>query len=332
MGRVVRRQIFLAAALSALFLTPAAARVAPMTPEQQLMLDRQTALENGFRARFGDGALNQLRDMYASVIVADERRGGVTAPRALFKNEYGWHELRANGASKLPRRIAQELDRLMLNQDLWAEPAYVKNPACAAPAVFLLRYGGEQMFGRQCAVEGLSGRVALVAKSLRVPGGRAVTTAPPPGPNDRRASLGRSEDMTAKVSARVREMIYAWERRSLAGAVDPYAENAIVQFEDGRMLRGRAALVQWMRPQQDWSVPGVATQGRTKGVQFQRGTIKAPVGNTITEFREIRWQENGRLLRRTYSATWQNNKGVWEIVHERVSADKPVTGDRQIWP
>jgi hypothetical protein len=127
-------------------------------------------------------------------------------------------------------------------------------------------------------------------------------------------------------------MIYAWERRNLAGAVDPYAENAIIQFADGRVLRGRRALVDWLRPQQDWAVPGLATQGRIKGVQFQRGTIKAPVGNTITEFREIRWEQKGRPMRRTYSATWRNNGGLWEIVYERVSADKPVTGDRQIWP
>jgi hypothetical protein len=220
----------------------------------------------------------------------------------------------------------------MLDGDLWAEPAYVKNARCVGPDVFLLRYGGNQMFGRQCAPAGLSGHIAQVAEQLRVPLRKATTTAPAPGPNEGHASLGPMEDMTAQVSGRVREMIYSWDRRSLAGAVDPYADNAIVQFENGRVLRGRQALVQWMRSQQDWSVPGLATQGRIKGVQFQRGTIKAPVGNIITEFREIRWQENGRPLRRTYSATWRNNDGLWEIVHERVSADKPVDSDRQIWP
>jgi hypothetical protein len=77
---------------------------------------------------------------------------------------------------------------------------------------------------------------------------------------------------------------------------------------------------------------GLATQGRIRGVQYQRGLVKAPVGNTIIEMREIRWQENGRPMRRTYSATWQNNGGLWEIVHERVSADKPVGDGRIIWP
>jgi ketosteroid isomerase-like protein len=190
-----------------------------------------------------------------------------------------------------------------------------------------MRYSGNQAFGRQCPSTGLSGRAAAVAASLRVPAGKGRTTAPP-DPH----SIGPAEDMTSEVSARVREMVYAWERRNLAGAVDPYAEDAIIQFEDGRVLRGRAALVASLRPQQDWATPGVFAQGRTLGVRYERGSIMAPVGNTITEFREIRWQANGRPLRRTYSATWRNSGGLWEIVHERVSADKPVTGARIAWP
>ena len=291
------------------------------------MLDRQMALENAFRARFSDGQFNQLRDLHGSIIVADERRGRVTAPRVLLKDEYGWQELVPNGRRKLPRSIARELDRLLVNGRLWAETPYVKDAPCAAPRVFVLRYSGNQAFGRQCAAVGLAGRAAAVAASLRVPPGKATTTAPP-DPD----SIGRAEDMTSAVSARVREMIYAWERRNLAGAVDPYADDAIIQFEDGRVLRGRAALVAWLRPQQDWSTPGLATQGRTLGVHYERGTIKAPVGNLVTEFREIRWQANGRPLRRTYSATWRNDGGLWEIVHERVSRDKPVTGARIAWP
>ena len=321
------KQFLLFAALAALSITPAAARVAPLTPEQKLMLDRQSALENAMRARFSDGAFNQLRDRHGSIIVGEAGRGAASPPRVLFKDENGWQELRRSGRAKLPRRLAHELDRLLVDGRLWNETPYVKDARCAAPTVFVLRYSGNEKFGRQCVPAGLSGRAALVAKTLRIPPGRGTTTAPPDG-----SSIGPAEDMSAQVSARVREMIYAWDRRNLAGAVDPYAENAIIQFEDGRVLRGRRALVDWLRPQQDWAVPGLATQGRIKGVQFQRGTIKAPVGNTITEFREIRWEQNGRPMRRTYSATWRNSGGLWEIAHERVSADKAVTGDRQIWP
>jgi hypothetical protein len=291
------------------------------------MLDRQNALEDMMRARFSDGVFNRLRDMHGSIIVGDERRGSASEPRVLLKDEYGWRELRRSGGVKLPRRVAHELDRLLVDGRLWLETPYVQDARCAAPTVFMLRYSGNEKFGRQCVPAGLSGRAAQVAKTLRIPPGRGTTTAPPTAD-----SIGPAEDMSAQVSARVREMIYAWERRNLAGAVDPYAENAIIQFADGRVLRGRRALVDWLRPQQDWAVPGLATQGRIKGVQFQRGTIKAPVGNTITEFREIRWEQKGRPMRRTYSATWRNNGGLWEIVYERVSADKPVTGDRQIWP
>ena len=328
----MRRQFLLAAVFAVLTVTPAAARVAPITAEQQLMLDRQNALEDAVRARFGDGTFNQLRDMHASVIVAEERRGRPTVPRVLFKNEYGWHELRAGGRRKLPRHLAHELDRLLVDGNLFAETPYTRDARCPTPRVFVLRYASNPLYGRQCAAAGLSGRAAQVAATLRVPPGRGKTIAPPPGPNDARTSLGRSEDMTGAVSNRAREMVYAWERRSLAGAVDPYAENVVVQFADGRVLRGRNALVEWMRREQDWSVPGLATQGRTKGIQYQRGAIKAPVGNSIIEMREIRWQENGRPMRRTYSATWVNTGGLWQIVHERVSEDKRVNDERIAWP
>jgi len=336
-GRVLRFCLIAAAAAGLLGAVPATARVAPFSAEQKLLFDRQQALENAVRARFDDGTFNQLRDMYASVIVATDVHGRPGPPRVLFKNEFGWHELltrgfRANSGRKLPRALALELDRLMVGGDLWAEKPYATQAPCARPRRFVLRYGGNELFGRQCAALGLAGRVAEAAVALRVPAGRGRTTAPPPGPNDARASLGRQEDQTGQVSNRVREMVYAWDRRSLAGAVDPYAEDAIVQFADGRVLRGRAALVQWLRPQQDWSVLGIATQGRIKGIQYHRGSIKAPVGKRITELREIRWLEDGRPMRRTYSATWQDDHGLWQIVHERVSADKPVTDERIAWP
>ena len=273
MGQVVIRRFLVAAALAAVLLAaPGAARVAPITPEQKLMIDRQDALENAVRDRFSDGTFNQLRDMYGSVIVAEERAGRPTAPRVLFKDEYGWHELRERGRRKLPRSIARELDRLFVaGGQIWNEVPYTKDAHCAAPQVFVLRYAGNQLYGGQCSPAGLSGRVARVAATLRVPSGKATTIAPP---RDPRESLGPAEDMAGQVSNRAREMIYAWDRRSLAGAVDPYAENVIVQFEDGRVLRGRAALIAWMRPQQDWSVPVWQRRGESAACNTNAASSK----------------------------------------------------------
>jgi ketosteroid isomerase-like protein len=329
MGRLVQPLVAAALLVGA---ATASASVAPLTPDQKLAMDRKNALEDAFRARFDDRRFNQVRDMYARVIVADKRGGRPALPRVLFKDEEGWHELVERGHRPLPSRVAHELDRLMVQGEIWAEPTYEKTARCAAPQVFIVEYGDNEKYGHQCGHPGLIGRVTEVAARLAVPAGRGVTTAPPPGSGDARYGLGPAELISAHISGRVRDMIYAWDRRSLAGAVDPYAEDVIVEFADGKVLRGRAALAAWMRPQQDWSTPGVATQGTIKGVQFQRGTIKAPVGNIVTELREIRWQENGRALRRTYSANWRNNDGLWQIVHERVSADKPVTDERLVWP
>ena len=323
------RTIILAALAAAACFAPsqAAARVAPLTEEQKLMLERRNALENAFRDRFSDGTFNIVRDLHGSIIVAEERQGRPSRPRALVKNEHGWFELRDSGHRKLPRRIAHELDRLMVNGRLWAETPYSQHVPCADPQLFVLRYAGNEQFGRQCAPSGLSGRVAEVASTFRIPTDEGSSTAPP-DPD----SIGPLEDLTGHVGNRAREMVYAWERRSLAGAVDPYAEDVIVEFADGQVLRGRDALVEWMRPQQDWSTPGLATPGVTKGIQWHRAVVKAPEADgSIIEMREIRWVENGRPLRRTYSARWRNNDGVWQIVHERVSADKPVTDARIAW-
>ena len=315
------------AAASALVASQGSARVAPITPEQKLMMDRQQALENAFRDRFSDGLFNIFRDYHGSIIVAEERVGRPARPRALAKDEHGWFELHESGRRSLAPQIANELDRLMLSGRLWAEEPYVKDAPCAKPQLFVLRYAGNQKFGRQCTPAGLTGRLAEVASTFRIPAGTGTTTAPP-DPD----SIGPVEDITGQVGNRSREMIYAWERRSLAAAVDPYSDNVIVQFADGRVLRGRQALIDWMRPQQDWSVPGLATQGVTKGLQWYRAQINAPEEDgSIIEMREVRWVENGRPLRRTYSARWRNTGGVWRIVYERVSEDKPVTDERIRW-
>ena len=327
----------LAAGVAALILSTvpvaAAARVAPMTPEQQLMLDRKNALENAVRDRFTDGQFNRIRDMYGIIVLGEERGGRAGLERVLVKDEHGWFELRGTGRSRVPPRIAHELNRLLIDADLFAETAYTKDLRCARPQLFVLRHAGNEQFGRQCGTSGLSGKVAHIGRTFRIPSGREVTTAPLPAVHDARYGIGPQEAKTGHVANRAREMIYAWERWSLAGAVDPYADNAIVEFADGRVLRGRPAIVEWTRRQQDWKVPGLAFEGKTRGYQYQRGTVMAPVGDTITEMREVRWQENGRPMRRTYSAMWRLNAGLWQIVHERVSEDKPVTSgsDRQIW-
>jgi hypothetical protein len=39
---------------------------------------------------------------------------------------------------------------------------------------------------------------------------------------------------------------------------------------------------------------------------------------------EVRWTQDGKPVRQTFSTAWRNNGGLWQIVHERVSVVKPV--------
>lgn len=304
----------------------ASADVAPLTAEGKVMVARQQALENAMRAAFDDATFNRVRDMHGSVIVAEEVRGKPSKPRVLVKDEHGWSELRRGGERPVPAAIAHELDRLLIDEAIASENPYVHAAPCAQPRLFILRHAGREQFGRQCTPAGIAGRAAEVAATGRIPPGRGMTTAPPTPAGQPRPGGGPGEDLARHIHHRASEMVWAWQRGSLAGAVEPYAQDVIVELPGGRVLRGRPALVEWMRGQQDWS-----TRGRGKRVEYHRGSIKPPEGDILFEMREIRWEEAGRPLRRTYSATWQNRDGLWQIAHERVSADKPVTGERQVW-
>jgi hypothetical protein len=325
------RKFFGAMGFAAACLSPAtvSARVAPMTPEQQVRMDRQVALENAMRARFSDATFNQVRDMHASIIVAEEQRGVPTLPRVLVKDEHGWHELARDGRRALPQRISHELDRLMLDGDLWREEPYVAGQPCRGPTrVFLLRqlHHGDR-YGRQpCGAAGLAGGVAEVAATLRIPQRVAATTAPPEATDAPPGVSAAEYKASRQMHALLEHSVWSWERRSLAGFVDPYAENVLVELP-GRTLRGRAEVIAWAKGLRDWS-PG----GGFPRMTLHRAEWPRPQQDYAFGRWEVRWGEGqGRPMRRTYSATWRNNGGLWQIVHMKVSADKPVTDQRIAW-
>ena len=293
-------------------------------------MDRRAALEELVRKHFGRVTLERVRDMFGSVIIADEVQGRPTNLRVLIKDEYGWHELQRGRLGRVPERVAHELNRLLIDEALGTENPYVHEAGCAQPRLFVLEHAEREQFGRQCAPAGISGRISEIAATFRIPRSPETTTAAAPADGSRPGTRP-GENFGRYISHRAQAMVYAWQRRSLAGAVDAYAQDAIVELADGRVLKGRKAIVEWIRPQQDWATPGVFNGGMGKQVRYHRGLLKPAQGKFLQEAREIRWEENGRPLRRTYSATWRNNAGLWEIVHEKVSADKPATDERQSW-
>jgi ketosteroid isomerase-like protein len=289
------------------------------------MLAKRESLEYSARARLGNEIVERARDWrqaYGSVLVGDEH--AAAGPRLLLKDEFGWYEVRPGRSQRLPARASQELNRLLLQDELWREDAYSDSAPCKARArLFILRHAGREQFGREpCRTTGLAGRAAAVAATLRVPSGRGETTAPPSAQPPPPGVPQDHQVLTRQIFDRLSEMAASWERKTLAGFVDPYAEAAVVERPEG-VLRGRREIVQCAKRQQDWSSPGMGTR-----LTLQQASMPPVQGDAFYETHELRWEEGGRPLRQTFSALWRNNQGLWQIVHERVSAVKAVTDQR----
>jgi hypothetical protein len=343
MGLVMRKLLTAGLALAALGIAPVAARVAPLTPEQIAMMEKRTALETHARHAFGDsGLIEKLRDWqqhWGFILVGSE--GSRAAPRLLVKDEYGWFEMRPGATRRLPARLGLELNRLLHRSELWEEDPYNFDAACqGAPKLFVVMHAGKDRFGRLgCGPQGLAARVARTAEMLRVQPGEARTTAPPS--EQRRASPGAPSPRTTgltgappgyfeasnQTSSQLFEMVAAWERKTLAGFVEPYAEDAIVERPEG-VLRGRKAIVDWARRQQDWNGPYSPDNRLT----LHRIVSDAQEARDVFYTRhEIRWEKEGRPVRQTFSTMWRNHGGLWLIARERVSEVRPDSGERSSW-
>lgn len=322
-----------AAIAACAFAVPASARVAPPTPEQIVIMDKRQAFESHARTAFADhGLIEKLRDWrqtWGAILVG--REGSAAAPRLLIKDEYGWYEMKPGRTQRLPPRLGLELDRMLNGEDLWQEDAYDFDARCdAKPRLFVIMHAGRDTFGRLgCGPEGLAERVVRTAEALRVLPGEARTTAPlrserphPPG------TPPEYFEASNQTSAQLFEMVAAWERKTLAGFVAPYAEDVIVERPDG-VLRGRKAVVDWARYLQDWDSP-YAEQDRK--LRMQQIVSKAQDADDVFyTMHELRWEEAGKPVRQTFSTMWRNHDGLWLIAHEKVSEVKPVTSERATW-
>jgi hypothetical protein len=334
MGLVVRKPLAAAAAFATVALSaPASATIPPPTPEQIIMMEKRQAFEAHARAAFGDsGLIEKLRDWrqhWGFVLVGSE--GSRAAPRLLVKDEYGWYEMRPGQTRRLPSSLGLELNRLLHHPEIRDEEAYNFHSRCEGkPRLFVIMHAGNDKFGRLgCGPQGLAARVARTAEALRVLPGEARTTAPP---RDERPHPPEAPphyfEASNKVSGQLFEMIAAWERKTLAGFVEPYAENVIVERPE-RILKGRKAVVDWARHLQDWNSPYIE---RGKKLRVERIVSKAQEAKDVFyTTHELRWEEAGKPVRQTFSTMWRNHDGLWLIAHEKVSEVKPVSGERMAW-
>jgi hypothetical protein len=315
-------------ALSLIF--PATATVAPPTPEQIIMMKKREALENRARAAFGDvGLIEKLRDWrknWGFVLVGEE--GSPRAPRLLVKDEYGWFEMRPGQTKRLSADLSHELNRLLHSTDLRAEDAYNFKSGCkGTPRLFVIMHAGQDTFGRLgCGPQRIATRVAQTAEALRVLPGEVRTTALPQ--EGRPIPPGASPaywDTQRQVSGHLFEMAAAWERKTLAGFVEPYAPDVILEGPFG-VYRGRKMVVEWARHLQDWNSPYSEGDRRLRVERMVSQNQEA--NGVFYTTHELRWEEAGKPVRQTFSTMWRNHGGLWLIAHEKMSEVKPVTPER----
>ena len=330
----MRNLLHLIAAIIGLSLTvPAAPTVVPATPEQIIMMKKRQALEDRARRAFGDiGLIEKLRDWrttWGFILVGEE--GSSNDPRLIVKDEYGWYEMRQGKSRRLPAGLTIEINRLLHRPELWVEDAYNFGSACKrTPRLFVIMHAGQDKFGRlDCGPEGLAARVAQTAGALRVLPGKVQSTAPPQ--QQRSNPPGASPayfDATNQISAHLFGMAAAWERKTLAGFVEPYAPDAILEGPTG-VYRGRRTVVNWARQLQDWKSPYSAGDKR---LRVERIVSKNQDARHIFyTTHELRWDEAGKPVRQTFSTMWRNHGGLWLIAHAKMSDVKPVTAERVDW-
>ena len=327
----MRKRLFLAGLMGLVMPLVAFADVAPLTPEGRIIMQKHEAFENHARRSFSDnGFIEKLRDWrrnWGFVIVGEQ--GARRAPRVLVKDEYGWFEMAPGQTRRLPANIGHELNRLLTSGAIWSEDAYKFSAACRdKPRLFIVAHAGHDQFGRLgCGSEGLAARAARVAETLRVPHGGPTGVLPaverPPVPG---VPIGQQRN-NGDIFERLSEMTAAWERRTLAGFVDPYADDVVVERPEG-IFKGRKAFVDWVKSEQNWLEPYPERPSRR--VLHQMTMAAQPSNETLYTTHELRWEEEGQLKRQTFSTMWRNNKGLWQIAHERVSAVKPVTDGRPL--
>jgi ketosteroid isomerase-like protein len=323
-GGKMRNTLISWAMMLALAGTAASASVAPLTPEGKVMVAKRNALEAQARSGFADqGLLEKMHDWrktWGYILVGKE--GAREAPRLIVKDEFGWYEMRPGATRRLPVTVNHALNRLLTSAAVWTEQPFNWGAHCrGTPRLFVIKHAGKEQFGRLgCGREGLASQAARIAETLDAPAPAAAilpSRIDPPVPG-----LARTQHLnTSDIFERLTEMNYAWDRKTLAGFVEPYAEDAVVERPEAT-LRGRREVVEWARRMQDWDGPYSVEGSRRMHVMNMPNQVSETVRYTT---HELRWTQDGQPVRQTFSTAWRNNAGLWQIVHERISPVKPVT-------
>jgi hypothetical protein len=326
----MRKALICGLLLTGLLPAAAGASVAPLSREGRIIQDQRQGFETHARTSFGDnGLVEKLRDSRKTLgFIIVGKDGSKGAPRVLAKDEDGWYELRPRQSRRIPLQVGRELDRLLTSAAIWTEQPYNWGAACrGTPRLFIAAYAGRDQFGRLgCGPEGLAARAARLAETLQLRTTKRSILPSWQVPPVSGVSASQQAN-NADIFERLSQMTAAWERRNLAGFIDSYAEDVIVERHEGT-LRGRKQLIEWAKRQQQWDAG--YSQAPSRRVLWQMTMPAQPSNSVLYETHEIRWEENGIPKRQTFSTMWRNRAGLWQIAYERVSDVKPVTDRRPL--
>ena len=322
----VRLLLVAAAALAAPLAAPASRAdvIAPPGPGPAQISHQ---LQREVARRLGPAAVGRMNRASSAIVVSGAYG---EFPRdvpfnLLLREREGWTSWLTGRPRALAADIGAELDRLLADAAFWREDSFIYGQPCTGGArVMLVLHRGHNKTTRQpCGPAGLTGRLAEIAASHRVP---PVMVPPPPTADPRRNRP--PADGHAVPDPAVSRAIFdlseraalAWNRGEIETFLAPYAEDVTMVWPAG-MEYHKQALRRRALSAQSWRGPPERQMRVNSSVVRQIGPDSA------IQTSQVYYSGGGRPDTQLWvTSIWQNRRGRWEITHEQIGAEIPGHG------
>lgn len=288
--------------------------------------DISMELQRAVIDRFGGPMNTRLHTAVSAIVVAGDYRGGGSRDTltVLLRSQKGWT---VHGKSRpLPTAARAELDRLLGGDNFWREDGFVYGQPCPGKGrrMQVLHRGRDKTTRQLCGPAGLTGRVADIAASGRVPPGAR----PPAGGQEEMARTARGSDYerirplpadldSAELIMHLKgRSTYALRDGDIVGYLNPYSRDVTVIWPTGverglDRLRRRVATANWNGVDKRHLMPG-------------EGYLRQLAPDRFEMTGTYHYWNGDKELRFPFVSQWQRRGGVWKIVREEISAGRPV--------
>ena len=324
----VRKGLAAVAVVAALFsATPVVATVVPPPPPHEGELSQE--LQREIIRRLGPNMNHQMHRSLSAIAVAGDYRSPMQAGpfNLLIRDQRGWSSWASGKPRTIRRAVGAEIDRLLAGDNFWQEDGFVYGQPCPGVGrVMQVVHRGRDKFSRQpCGPEGLAGRLADLVATGRLPagpapfaGGREHMLRGSRGSDYDRALPPPQDPDSAELVMRLKGLsAYALRDGRIDEFLAPYAADVTVAWPDRtergkKALRRRAASTTWNGLDKRHVTPG-------EGYLTQTG----PSSFTLTG--TYHYWDGTREAKMPFTSRWEKRRGIWEITHEGIGAQQPVT-------